>query len=331
MLRRPSLRSRRCRSCGAARREVGTTNLTSLTNEAIGQLLSHLCPFPASGLWSVQSLVHGGWWRIAFQSTYRQSSTATEKCSTAPPCFPDLQKLLARLGEADLLERSESAEVRRWEQAARGITAAKKAPTNGQNYEDWRADHHHPGRRGLGALLRLRAVPGRQPAHGPAQDRRAGRAAPAGPRRTRAVLPAQPTQPTATTCCASSTIWPSCPATKDVFGKHNPIRELPNWLSGDAARELLEFFQKIDAEHRQRSSTISPTRNWDTRFLGDLYQDLSEAARKKYALLQTPEFVEEFILDRTLDPAIEEFGLDKMGLRRGSCPSGGRVATTASA
>ena len=49
---------------------------------------------------------------------------------------------------------------------------------------------------------------------------------------------------------------------------------------------------------------------WDTRFLGDLYQDLSEAAGKKYALLQTPEFVEEFILDRTLDPALEEFGLD---------------------
>ena len=32
----------------------------------------------------------------------------------------------------------------------------------------------------------------------------------------------------------------------------------------------------------------------DTRFLGDLYQDLSEAVRKRYALLQTPEFVEEF-------------------------------------
>ncbi|WP_305016969.1 hypothetical protein [Mycobacterium tuberculosis] len=40
--------------------------------------------------------------------------------------------------------------------------------------------------------------------------------------------------------------------------------------------------------------------DWNTRFLGDLYQDLSEAARKRYALLQTPEFVEEFILDRRL-------------------------------
>jgi hypothetical protein len=35
-------------------------------------------------------------------------------------------------------------------------------------------------------------------------------------------------------------------------------------------------------------------------------------ARKKYALLQTPVFVEEFILDRTLDPAIAEFGLDEV-------------------
>ncbi|MFN9420951.1 MAG: BREX-2 system adenine-specific DNA-methyltransferase PglX, partial [Pirellula sp.] len=51
--------------------------------------------------------------------------------------------------------------------------------------------------------------------------------------------------------------------------------------------------------------------SWDTRFLGDLYQDLSEAARKKFALLQTPDFVEEFILDRTLEPALDEFGLEQ--------------------
>ena len=42
-----------------------------------------------------------------------------------------------------------------------------------------------------------------------------------------------------------------------------------------------------------------------TRFLGDLYQDLSETAKKRYALLQTPDFVERFILDRTLTPAID--------------------------
>lgn len=60
----------------------------------------------------------------------------------------------------------------------------------------------------------------------------------------------------------------------------------------------------------------------DTRFLGDLYQDISEAARKRYALLQTPEFVEEFILDRTLTPAIEEFGWREVRLLDPTCGSG---------
>jgi hypothetical protein len=79
--------------------------------------------------------------------------------------------------------------------------------------------------------------------------------------------------------------------TRDLFGRHNPIRQLPEWLSPDAAQDLLlPFFQQIDP-------------SLGARFLGDLYQDLSEAARKKYALLQTPVFVEEFILDRTLEPA----------------------------
>ena len=49
---------------------------------------------------------------------------------------------------------------------------------------------------------------------------------------------------------------------------------------------------------------------WNTRFLGDLYQDCPTTSVKTYALLQTPEFVEEFILKYTLDPAIEEFGLE---------------------
>ena len=76
--------------------------------------------------------------------------------------------------------------------------------------------------------------------------------------------------------------------------------------------------------NRSRASSIHDftDTDWDTRFLGDLYQDLSEAARKKYALLQTPEFVEEFILDRTLDPAIEEFGLDGFRMIDPACGSG---------
>ena len=44
--------------------------------------------------------------------------------------------------------------------------------------------------------------------------------------------------------------------------------------------------------------------------------------RKRYALLQTPEFVEEFILDQTLEPAIVEFGLRDVTLIDPTCGSG---------
>ena len=32
------------------------------------------------------------------------------------------------------------------------------------------------------------------------------------------------------------------PGTREIFGTNNRIRELPNWLSGDAVGELLRFF-----------------------------------------------------------------------------------------
>ena len=106
-----------------------------------------------------------------------------------------------------------------------------------------------------------------------------------------------------------------------IFLEHNPIFELPNWLSGDATGILLRFFQQIEPETGELIHDFAaPT--WDTRFLGDLYQDLSEVAQKQYALKQTPIFVEEFILDRTLDPAIEEFGLENFRMIDPACGSG---------
>lgn len=96
------------------------------------------------------------------------------------------------------------------------------------------------------------------------------------------------------------------PGTADIFGAVNPIRALPTWLSPEAATSLVTFFQTIDPATGHLTHDFSDPR-WDTRFLGDLYQDLSEAARKRYALLQTPDFVEKFLLDRTLEPALDEF------------------------
>lgn len=111
------------------------------------------------------------------------------------------------------------------------------------------------------------------------------------------------------------------PATGDIFGAHNPV-----WLDGllpsaDGARRLREDLTRIDPDTGQlRHDFTDPA--WDTRFLGDLYQDLSEHAKKTYALLQTPVFVEDFILDRTLDPAIATFGLADTTIIDPTCGSG---------
>ena len=112
------------------------------------------------------------------------------------------------------------------------------------------------------------------------------------------------------------------PGTSGIFGAHNALREIPNWLSGDTAREVIQFFQKIDANTGLLIQDFSDAA-WDTRFLGDLYQDLSAYARSRYALLQTPHFIEQFLLDRTLEPAIDEFGLsDSFKMIDPACGSG---------
>ncbi|MBP0458324.1 BREX-2 system adenine-specific DNA-methyltransferase PglX [Streptomyces montanisoli] len=87
---------------------------------------------------------------------------------------------------------------------------------------------------------------------------------------------------------------------------HNPLWSLTP--SYDAATKLLTFWRRWGAAGVIRYDFTDA--EWNTRFLGDLYQELSEHARKTYALLQTPTFVEEFILDLTLEPAVEEFGLN---------------------
>jgi hypothetical protein len=107
------------------------------------------------------------------------------------------------------------------------------------------------------------------------------------------------------------------PGSEAVFDpRHNPV-----WVLGpsaDAARKLLDAFQKPG-----KNGEAPPTfEGSDTRFLGDLYQNLDEDVRATYALLQTPEFVEEFILEQTLDPAIDAFGLKEVTLIDPTCGSG---------
>ncbi|MDJ0462986.1 BREX-2 system adenine-specific DNA-methyltransferase PglX [Streptomyces sp. H27-C3] len=97
------------------------------------------------------------------------------------------------------------------------------------------------------------------------------------------------------------------PTVAGLFDRaHNPMWEIEP--SYEAATGLLKFWRRVGADGEIVHAFVDS--ELDTRFLGDLYQDLSEHARKTYALLQTPVFVEEFILDLTLEPAVAEFGLD---------------------
>jgi hypothetical protein len=109
------------------------------------------------------------------------------------------------------------------------------------------------------------------------------------------------------------------PALTELLGPHNSLHSLhPN---PDALKGLIAFWRQIDpASGAVKHDFSDPEMN--TRFLGDLYQDLSEAARKTYALLQTPDFIEAFILDRTLTPALREFGLKTVRMIDPTCGSG---------
>ncbi|MGQ4808742.1 hypothetical protein NKDENANG_02130 [Candidatus Entotheonellaceae bacterium PAL068K] len=231
----------------------------------------------------------------------------------------DLQTVRRKL-EADLLERSEVMPEVKAALAAEH-QRSRKAERTAQSYEDWRADYSTQ----MAAAWVLSGVFARF-----LEDNRLvdppGIAGP-GERLARArdehelYFRAHPTETDREYLLYIFDGLAHLPGAKDIFGAHNPIYELCNWLSGDAAGELLRFFQRIDADTGALVHDFTDPA-WDTRFLGDLYQDLSEAARKKYALLQTPAFVEAFILDRTLDPAVEEFGIREVRLIDPACGSG---------
>lgn len=108
------------------------------------------------------------------------------------------------------------------------------------------------------------------------------------------------------------------PATKALVDSHSALHLVSP--SGDAVTALLEFWRRRGDDgalvHDLADKSLS------TRFLGDLYQDLSQYAKDTYALLQTPVFVEEFILDRTLEPALAERPLEGFKLIDPTCGSG---------
>jgi hypothetical protein len=110
------------------------------------------------------------------------------------------------------------------------------------------------------------------------------------------------------------------PGTAGLFdSRHNPLFQLGPTAQG--AAKIVEFFQRVDPDTGGLVHDFTDPEH-GTRFLGDLYQNLSESARKRYALCQTPGFVIDFILDRTLTPAIDTFGLEQVRMIDPSCGSG---------
>lgn len=106
------------------------------------------------------------------------------------------------------------------------------------------------------------------------------------------------------------------PATAGLVDNFSPLHLVAP--SGDAARALLEFWWQQGDDGQPVYSFVGV----DTRFLGDAYQDLSEHAKKTYALLQTPEFVEEFILEQTMEPALADRPLEGFTVIDPTCGSG---------
>ena len=108
------------------------------------------------------------------------------------------------------------------------------------------------------------------------------------------------------------------PATRGLVEAHSALHLIAP--SGSAVTKLLDFWRD-----RREDGTLVHDLNdasLSTRFLGDLYQDLSQHAKETYALLQTPVFVEEFILDQTLEPALKERPLEGFRLIDPTCGSG---------
>jgi len=242
----------------------------------------------------------------------------------APQLLADLTKLLKRL-EADLLQRIEEVpELKTSLQVE--WQAARNADRCAETFETW-ADQviTQAGVHWLLSCVFIRFIEDNQlvdrpwlggtPETGPHGNRLA-----LARDRHEAYFQAHPSESDREYLLAAFRDAGTLPGLRTFFdAAHNPAFRLG--ISGDAAMALRQFWQQVDPNTGALQHDFTdPT--WNTRFLGDLYQDLSEATRKRYALLQTPEFVEAFILDRTLTPAIREFGYQEVRLIDPTCGSG---------
>lgn len=88
-------------------------------------------------------------------------------------------------------------------------------------------------------------------------------------------------------------------------------------------RTLSRCYETVGMTHMRHGDLVDVELTArDTEFLGDLYQHITGSARKGRALVQTPGFVREFILDHTLTPALMTFGFDDVDVVDPACGTG---------
>ena len=98
------------------------------------------------------------------------------------------------------------------------------------------------------------------------------------------------------------------------------------WPADDLSQEFLEeIWRRPDVEREgwlRYDFRGDGEDGFDTRFIGDLYQDIDAEARAYYALLQTPQFISQFILEHTLLKRFEEKDFREITLIDPTCGSG---------
>jgi len=114
---------------------------------------------------------------------------------------------------------------------------------------------------------------------------------------------------------------------RDLASPHDGLPELFSLQpaevavpSNELSRALIAFWRHRDADSGAVWSFAEE--RFEGELMGDLYQELDPVVKDRFALCQTPDFVRAFILDRTLTPAIETFGADKVRLLDPACGSG---------
>jgi len=112
--------------------------------------------------------------------------------------------------------------------------------------------------------------------------------------------------------------WDAAHLLPDLFGPNDYDLVLPDdepvqrflddvWRRPDPNRQgWLRFDFRPDPARGPGLSEAEGDEGFQTRFIGDLYQELDAEIRDRYALLQTPHFISQFILEQTLLKRFEE-------------------------